>query len=254
MEYHNQNKSVKSRPFIIAVALAAFGYFAYSFYKHTYPGEIVTILADAGETKIKRDGAGEITALHAENLIYENLRPGKSNSTTRKTANLLPEPEQPVNINNKAGSAPGNDAIDLILEGLAEKTEFGLPGQSRKEEAPDVTAAAQYASDKTLRIVKVDKKSGVLLPLPSSSNSSNTRYKLQLASVKTETDGQKEWDRLKKKYPKALGKLPMSLKKIEHPNGSIFYSVQAGNFNNMATAKAACKKLSANGQNCILTK
>lgn len=248
---------------IIIIILLLLSALAYFFNLAQGPGEVITLYPEEGETKIKPADAGGIVMPGAGNLIYETLKTqGKSNIGI-KSIYLLPEPEQPINIGYKIDEESG-DPIGAILaktsieEALSHKASSIIDTKNllKSTDAEDYIAALIEESgppltqEKSLKVVKVQQGSSILLSEKQSGNSSK-RYKLQLASVKTETEGQVVWQRLQSKFPKILGKLNMQLKKVKRTNGSIFYLLQAGNYNTLNAAKVTCKKLSNAGQSCI---
>jgi hypothetical protein len=249
---------------IIASSLLVVFCLIYAIYSERNPKEIVTLFPDEGETKVKPLDAGGVVMPNAENLIYENLKTVKAST---KSINLLPEPEQPLNIPRKVDE-DSFDPIGSILFGLTNDQSKNKPviisefKEEDQEPSVDLISSIIDSSkplstqhdtkeEKGLNIVEVDKIPSKILPNKPISKARKKHYKIQLASVKTEAEGQKTWDRLKQRHSKILGKSEMHLKRIKHSNGVIFYSVQAGNYDSLNAAKSVCRKLSSLGQNCI---
>lgn len=325
----SNNLSLKFIAAIIAVVgLLVFGYFKY---QHKNKGVVVTIYPDYVDAKTKPTESGGIVSNVTENTIYERLQSKNKASKTTKTVNILPEPEQPININNTdnginsgalqvanevnaqdnqddagdifdrviAGNVPKQDKMQenrtaqqsrdelatllSSMEGSGVKQEK-LTGQDNKvmtgssdhnisdvsnaneeslvdvdDELKDETieqkktiAKSQDLQDIAKDELKVVKVTGSTNKLESLDKGSAGSYKIQLASVKSEAEGAQEFDRIKRKHLKILANTTMTVKKMYHDNGKVFYLVMAGNYNNSGQAKAVCKKLSQRGQNCIV--
>lgn len=327
---------------IITLLLLVFGYFKY---QHKNNGVIVTIYPDYVDAKIKPTDTGGTISNTVENTIYERLQSkNKTSKTTAKTVNILPEPEQPININNAGkeldgASAQGlsdvkdkdnlsparddeGDVFDRVIAGNVPKQgkiqekeanqqkskdelthllnsmggisskQENLGQENIAQENKDLVSSANnngangdkiniFADEKDLDDLadsqesnvkeqqknanqnaknigdfrdelKVVKVTGSTSKLELLDKGATAGYKIQLASVKSEAEGMKEFDRIKRKHQKILANTAMTVKKMYHDNGKVFYLVMAGNYNNSGQAKAVCKKLSQRGQNCIV--
>ncbi len=280
----------------IASCLLSLSYVIYKKYIDNRPNEIVTIYPDDEKTKIKPLEAGGIVIANAENSIYESLQANTKTNVSRKV-NLLPEPEQPVNINGGAAHAVATtkDPIDNVIASILEHDQesqnqnkqqeadkISIPAkQNILEQAPlgketsddldtllseasistptpeiEVTPKAVEESEqavtqqKSLKIIKVTEKSNKLANINKLSSGS---YKIQLASVKSEAEGARAYERIKKKHIKILSNSSLTLKKIKHDKNHVFYLVLAGNYTTAGQAKAVCKKLAQRQQSCIVT-
>jgi cell division septation protein DedD len=76
-------------------------------------------------------------------------------------------------------------------------------------------------------------------------------YRIQLASLKSEAAAQKTWKRLATKYKDVLASLTVHIQKVALTSGT-YYRLQAGPFEDKTSANAACTKLRAHGQQCIV--
>lgn len=249
------------RIIIILGIIAGIAYWFHNNY-HLYDKEVVTIYPDEAPTKIKPKETGGITISNTNNLVYESLQQKKAS----KQIILQPEPEKPLNIvqsksieepvnslediisiivENDQGDAVGNQdiAIDPDKEDLTQKKDSGV---SERAEVNN-----QNAPNKTgLNIIKVtEKRNQNTKQLYNKKNQND--YKIQLASVKSELVANQEVERIKKKYSKIFSKTSFSIKKVRSEKGGYFYSIFAGSYQNIAEAKAICKKLDAQ-QECII--
>lgn len=75
-------------------------------------------------------------------------------------------------------------------------------------------------------------------------------YRLQLSSVRSEADADKEWRRLKGKYPDPLNALASRYTRVDLGDKGIWWRVQTGPVGDRTAADAACAKLKSQGQGC----
>ncbi|WP_341756973.1 MULTISPECIES: SPOR domain-containing protein [unclassified Candidatus Tisiphia] len=262
----------------IIIFLSIFSVITYLVYTnyHQDSGQVVTIYHDQSPTKIKPQDSGGIVIPNANNIIYENLQQKK----VSKAITLQPEPEKPLNITKQKSvqSDEDIDSIDTILFGIIETdqvkyekhklsnneegTEIILPNIIKNEpvqkenliEQQTVPVAQQPNSNKVgLNIIKVTESRRKIDDRQLLNKSNQGGYKIQIASVKSESEANQEMERLKKKYGKTFNNIIINIKKVQSDKGNFFYLVLVGNYPNINQAKAICKKLSDNQQGCIIT-
>ncbi|XVN43408.1 MAG: SPOR domain-containing protein [Candidatus Rickettsia vulgarisii] len=250
------------RIIIILAIITGVLYWLYNNYDLLYDKEIVTIYPDEAPTKIRPKETGGITIANANNLVYESLEQKKSS----KQIILQPEPEKPLNIAQaKSAEEPVNsveDIISIIVENdqsnstkdqdvVADIIKDNSVQEKETGEQKSVQVDNQPTSSKEgLNIVKVTEQRNINTKQLLSKKKQND-YKIQLASVKSELAANQEVERIKKKYSKIFSKTSFNVKKVRSEKGAYFYSVFAGNYQNIAEAKAVCKKLDTH-QECII--
>lgn len=74
-------------------------------------------------------------------------------------------------------------------------------------------------------------------------------YRVQVASVTNEADGAREWRRLQRLHPDALGNLTMAVEEFDPPTGDRLFQVEGGPLDE-DDARAVCGKLQAEGAGC----
>jgi len=79
-------------------------------------------------------------------------------------------------------------------------------------------------------------------------------FRIQLAASRNEKGARASWGRLQRKHGDVLGKLDLHLQKIDISGKGTFYRIQAGPFAGVDEARAACRKLKANKQDCLLVR
>ena len=125
------------------------------------------------------------------------------------------------------------------------------PANFSADEPSNVDATPN--SVKSLNIVKIaEKENKHISSVKSPARNQKTIYKIQLASMKSESLAIVEVARLKHKYLKVLGNSVISHKKVQQDSGKFFYIILAGDYPTLSKAKAACKKLSARQQSCMI--
>ncbi|HJD55214.1 MAG TPA: SPOR domain-containing protein [Rickettsia endosymbiont of Pyrocoelia pectoralis] len=210
------------------------GYFAYQYYQNSKP--VITIYADELPARIKPIEAEKSLVSTVHSTIYESLI---SKDTNIKAAKLLPEPEKPINIISRNQTEEPTDEISHLISLLETDDNDNVPYKQAEDK--------KFETD--LNIIKLNKetKNGNLKATHSSDS-----YKIQLGSVKSETEAIEEGERIKKKFPKILKNAVITTKKVKYADGKFFYLILAGNYDSISQAKAVCKKLSYQKQSCIL--
>lgn len=74
--------------------------------------------------------------------------------------------------------------------------------------------------------------------------------RIQLASVRSQADAQREWERLRRQHPDVLGTLTASFPTVDLGDRGMFWRIQAGGFASADAAQAACASLRARGAGC----
>lgn len=251
---------------IIFSIISGITYLVYTNYSRN-SGQVVTIYPDPSPTKIKPQDSGGIVIPNANNIIYESLQQKKTN----KPVILQPEPEKPLNIAKQklAESDEELDSIDTILFSIVEtdqakyekhklskdeeETETILPNIIKNDLVQKENLIEQQSNNKAgLNVIKVT-ESHRKIDETQLNKSNQGGYKIQLASVKSESEANQEGERIKKKYAKILNNTVITIKKVQSDKGNFFYLILVGNYQSISQAKAICNKLSDNQQGCIIT-
>lgn len=78
-------------------------------------------------------------------------------------------------------------------------------------------------------------------------------WRIQLASVRSETEAAAEWKRIASRHPDALGGLSLQVAKVDLAGKGIFYRVQ-GNGADETRAKSICAQLRAQNVGCVVVR
>lgn len=245
---------------LTSAVFAVAGYF--------YPSntlDVVTLLPDELETKKKPKDPGGLVLPNSDSLVYERL---KGNNFTEKKINLLPEPEEPLEITRKQEvKANILDSIDEILDNIEYyEDEYISPEKNNTDNFDYVIPNVLLTKDddkleeniirvpgSNLNIIKALESERKLITA-NTVVKNKKGYKIQLASAYSQKDATKKWHSILQRHKKILKDANLIIKKIEGKNERIFFLVMAGSYPSLSHAKLLCKQLSKKKQNCIVTK
>jgi TPR repeat protein len=86
---------------------------------------------------------------------------------------------------------------------------------------------------------------------PAGGSAGGGSFRIQVATVPAEPDGVREWRRLQRRHPDALGPLEMSVVAFETPEGSKLFRLQGGSLDEEG-ARAVCLRLREEGSTCLV--
>ncbi len=77
-------------------------------------------------------------------------------------------------------------------------------------------------------------------------------FVVQLASVKTRAGAQREWQALRKRFPKILSRLSLDLDEAKLAGGDTVVRLRTGTFPKQTEAAALCARLASRHQDCLV--
>ncbi len=184
-------------------------------------GPVPTIQADVRPIKTRPERPGGMVVPDQDKEIFARLAPGTNSGPVIER--LLPPPELPM-------PRP--------------------PPQSVLVEAPDPVAAPEPPSRPApAQPPTAAPAPPALAALPASGR------RIQLSSVRSADDANREWARLVKNHPDVLGGLSLTVSPADlGGDRGIVYRVQAGPVADEAAARDLCGKLSARRQGCLVVR
>lgn len=251
--------------------------------------DIPTLAPDDEIIKKRPDDPGGIVIPNSDSLVYEKL---KSDLAKNRVINILPEPEQPIEIDRTQAAETSNavqvvdmDSIDQILAKIEdedpmsvleeESKQASLNSQSSVENIEgsimpnDIKNADTSSSDSepndtqnydkvkiansNLNIIKSE-QSRYKHSKTLESSLEQKSYKVQLATSLSLSDANKTWSEIQKRHGKILAGAKFLTKKIEGKKDRIFHLIMAGYYPTLNHAKLVCDKLISRKQNCIVVK
>lgn len=81
-----------------------------------------------------------------------------------------------------------------------------------------------------------------------------TPYVIQLASVPSSADAEREWARLQAAHPALLGDRAMMIDAVQLGDRGTFYRLRTGPFPDREAARVLCRQLSGAGQECLVVR
>ncbi len=166
-----------------------------------------------------------------------------------KTESLLPPPDKPAKEAVKEAAPPVKAAAPAKVDKVA------------KEQAPAAKAVAkkvvvkETAAKKPTPAKPAAAKPAAAKPVaskPVASKPAASGYRIQFASYRKAALAKKAWQRLKKAHGDILGSLTGHTARADLGKRGVYFRSQAGFFGNAASARAACAKLKAKKQDCII--
>lgn len=255
----------KSAIILLLFGLASAAFAAISYFYPSNTLDVITLLPDDLETKKKPTDPGGLVLPNSDSLVYERL---KGSSPIEKKINLLPEPEEAIEIiRNQEIKANIFDSIDEILDNIEYyEDEYNSPEKNNIDNFDYVIPNILLAKDddkleensirvtgSNLNIIKAIEGERKLIKA-NVIDKNEKGYKIQLASAYSQNDATKKWQSISQRHKKILKDANLIIKKIEGKNERIYFLVMAGSYPSLSHAKLLCKQLSKRKQNCIVIK
>jgi len=271
---------------IAAVVLIIFGagtWYAYSIgMRAGSEGAAPLIRADQRPSKVKPDDPGGMKVPHQDKTIFDRVKPGDD---SKKVEQLLPPPEEPVARPKKqpqqavaptptpaAPTPPPSAAPTSPPTSAPAPATAPTPAPETKTPAADAKApppepapptAAQLAAPPPLATTPTPAPQAAPKPAEAPKTAAaptaavpaqNGGYKVQVASVPSQEQAEKEWAKLKSANSDLLGALTMSIQRADLGTKGIYYRIQAGPLADDAAAKTLCSSLQSRKIGCLVVR
>jgi cell division septation protein DedD len=236
----------------LVLSLLALSWYYYSSYKGDDNQEILVIAADEDDIKIAPDEPGGMVVENMDKVVYDAIGSGEKESD--KIERVLPPVEEP--IDKSSIKVTNSDNVEP-LEQKQEKFKNILQEEPTKELEKKIEVKQE---EKKPALAKIHSDSVAMLDNTTSNKneqvnqSKKKAYHVQIASLKSQTAAEKEWDMLSKKFAKIIKnyKHYIITKTIE--GKGTFYRLQIGPFNDEKDARKTCNALKEAGAHCFLIK
>jgi cell division septation protein DedD len=239
----------------------------------TDPNSLPIVRADARPMKTRPDQPGGIDVPFQDKEIYNRVGQQSSGGATTQTAQggqverLLPGPEAvmprpvpepppaprvvvpdapqveptadavPVTAPPRASIPPGGAASPAPVPPPATLPAPVAPRPQQAAPAPTPAPAAP--------VTRPAAPAPQVAAAPAAGG-----IRIQLASVRSQADAQREWERLRRQHGDVLGNLTASFPTVDLGDRGMFWRIQAGGFASADAAQAACAALRARGAGC----
>ncbi|HTY65742.1 MAG TPA: SPOR domain-containing protein [Alphaproteobacteria bacterium] len=157
-------------------------------------------------------------------------------------------------VGDLAQSAAQGDSRAQYELGVAYANGDGVPADYA-EAAHWFSEAAHKGNSEARRQLAFMVQMGLAVPADdqSAAVADGVPVRVQVASVASEADGAREWRRLRRLHPEALGSLTMAVEAFDTPTGDRLFRVEGGPLDE-AAARTVCDKLRAAGAGCRIVR
>jgi hypothetical protein len=244
---------------IVTIGFLLIGWYGYTLYsKPRDISELTLIKKDTSPTKVKPVDPGGMVVPNMDKMVYNTLS-SKTAEQLPKVERILPLPEQPINRENLVESKiqevtttlsaqvdDFNQAAPVVLEnqGLVTHDPEPQPAPSPKPK--------KSVPSKAVVIKKVPDSEAKLANNKIQKNK-NAKFKVQLASLRSKKEAQKEWEKVKKNHAQLAMKYNYTIEQKQLSNGT-FYRLQLTGINTDKEANSVCKALYGSRKNCLIVK
>lgn len=230
------------------------------------PGALPLIRADKSPFKIKPEDPGGMAVPNKDSTIFETLK-GTSQGETENlleddadtaavkareevVAKVETKTEPLVDVDPTKSNAPSDDELENVPP--QPKAVADTEIVKKEEPAPKVEPKKETSIIDTLKeegkaAVKKEEPKPVAKPVASGGST----Y-IQLASVKSEADANKQWAGFKSKNPE-LSNLSLKVQKADLGAKGIYYRIQAGPLS-PENASSTCAAIKSRGGSCLVAK
>lgn len=228
---------------IAVVALAAFGsILVYAYHEgreRSADAAPVLLKPAAGPYKVRPESPGGMMVPDRDKEVYQAIA---AKPAAKKVERLMPGPEQPIRrprIEQAALMAADQFRAELAM---------AVPRDSGgKPVVPARKPAAKRRPIAAPQPVKVPP------PDPKKAVGGRSSYRVQIASLRSKRAVDKAWKSLLRQHQDLLSRLNMSVQKADlGPAKGIYFRMQAGPFEDRASAREFCSRLASRKVGCFV--
>ena len=211
--------------------------------------QVPVVAADGTPVRVRPTEPGGMKVPHQDKLILKELVNVGKQSTTEL---LLPEPEVPLSLNKKAQANSKTAARGNPMQSMKKNVPDSQKDSRQKISEPrnpdeDKKVSNQLKKEKSTKINLTREKIGI----GNREKLSETKYRIQLASVKSDRLARVAWERYRQKFAANLENLELYIEKVLIPSKGTFHRVQAGVLDKIKAQKI-CSVLVNKKQPCII--
>lgn len=215
------------------------------------------IHADNAPVKEAPKERGGLVVPDQDSVLLNHDEKAKSDDKAKTPEELLPQPETVKPRPAQASPSPQSDAASLSSQPAATSTPDAKGAPSVASMPAPQVAAAPPAREAPAAAVAPKAAAPIGGPVPKVaplSPSASGAYRLQLGALKTEEAAKAEWLKLQRQNADVLGKLSLSVARVDLGAKGTYYRIQAGPVADEAKAAEDCAALKSRKVGCILVK
>jgi hypothetical protein len=253
---------------VTAAILVIFGVVIWYVYQRaTQSGDALApplIKAEQGPVKVAPNDPGGMQVPNQDKAIYDRI--GNNGAKTGTVEKLLPPPEMP----KPEAPAPAKPVEMAKAAPVAPVTAQPLPAPATSAAPPPATSApaagppapAPSMLDKpavTAVAPAPPVDTGKAPPAPAKPSGTKSPaaadaglVRIQLGAFRQTSEAEQAWQQLSKKFPDVLAGMNRTVVQIDLGEKGVYQRLQAGPLPDRAAATAACEKLKARNQGCIV--
>jgi hypothetical protein len=264
---------------IVVVALGGFGGIVGYYYLASSSGSVEGVAplvrADQRPVRVRPENPGGMDVPHQDKEIYDKVA-GRG-AAPPAAERLLPPPETPLprpappqtaapSPSGVLGAGPG--APGTLGTAPPRPPTAPLPPAASVPPSPDVTPPQDIASARTIPPPPpgsmalpgaAPRAAAPPPPVPPPATSpavprAGSGSRVVLASVQSEPDAQREWDRLRRQYGDALSGLTPEFVRTDLGERGIFWRIYVGPVESGPEAQARCAALKQRQVNCFVAR
>jgi hypothetical protein len=257
-----------------AVALTVFGgLIGYTYLSHTggSGGPAPLIKADPRPMKTAPEKPGGMEVPNQDKEIYARIDRNAPQAPAPRVERLLPPPESPMprprpqnapaplepEIPAAPALEPPPNAVEVPQTPATQPPRAAAPTPAPASPAPPPPAPApKPAAPPPAPAPAPAPQQQAQAPRAATSppTAAGSRYRIQLAALRTNEDATRAWEQLRRAHGELLGPLTLNVVRADLGARGIFFRIQAGPLADEQAAKELCQKLAAKKVGCLVVR
>ena len=154
-----------------------------------------------------------------------------------------------------APETTGTGTLTTVPEAQPEPAAPSQPAAAAAPSVPDAPAATAPATsaEEPAEVATLPASTPPATPAPAAP-AAGGKWRIQLASVKSEGAAKQEWSRMQQAHPDLLGDMRLTVQRADLGTKGVYFRLQAGPLPNRTTAEDVCAELKSSQQPCIVVK
>jgi len=207
------------------------------------------IKADVNPNRVRPAAPGGMEVPHQDKLVYDRVSP---ENEAPRVERLMPQPEALV---ARKSPEPEPEPVFPETGGL---TDIPMPIMPDSEPPqlllPESPRAPQPLTTTRQRAVAPPPVAPPVASATPTPSSAAGVYKIQLGAFRSNEAAQMEWLRLQGRHIDLLGKLNLTIQRVDLGGKGLFFRVQAGPYVSETAARSICAELTLRKAPCLVVR